>query len=100
MPYGSAAVSRYVLRTKETQELYNLRLPIAIQEFNLRHQYRDSIMVNTGSGPGDTETGYGLHAGVVTANEGDAHDSVLTTGASLICAAGTVTAQINSPSAV
>lgn len=39
MPYGNAAVSRYVLRTKETQELYNLRLLIAMQEFNLGHQY-------------------------------------------------------------
>lgn len=57
-------------------------------------------MVNTGSGPGDTETGYGLCAGVATANEGNAHDSALTTGALLICAGGTVTAQINSPSAV
>lgn len=31
-------------------------------------------MVNTGSGPGDNETGYGLCAGVTTANEGNAHD--------------------------
>lgn len=35
----SAAVSRYVLRTKETQKLYNLRLLLVIQEFNLGHQY-------------------------------------------------------------
>lgn len=100
MPYGRAAVSRYVLGTKETQKLYNLSLLLVIQEFNLGHRYQDSIMVNTGSGPGDTETGYGLCAEVATANRGNAHDSALTTGALLICARGTATAQINTPAGV
>lgn len=57
-------------------------------------------MVNTGGGPGDTETGYGLCAGVATANKWNARDSALTTGASLVCTGGTVTAQVNTPSAV
>lgn len=53
MPYGSAAVSRCVLGTKETQKQYRLSLLLVIQEFNLGHQYQDSIMVNSGGGPGD-----------------------------------------------
>lgn len=85
---------------KGNTETIQLQTPSCNSKFNLGHQYQDSIMANTGGGPGDTETGYGLCAGVATANKGNAHDSALTTGALLICAGGTITAQINTPPSV